>query len=191
MPEIPAVHNYSSILPDTNVIMNLIRSDPTGYSLNYLNINGSTTYITTTVEAELERNLPGQLYATYLTWAYNAQANGDVLLLSSSVPPGRNAGEQSIALAISQGHVDGPHLVLSGDGGAEFGSAHTLNSIEFTNSLLLSGEINYATYGVLLAQIGSVAPHELVGRDGQLAALVPGQSYDVNGNIIEIGRAHV
>jgi predicted nucleic acid-binding protein len=64
----PAVNSANSIVVDTNVIMNLLISDPTGSSLNLLILDNSTTYITDTVEAELRNNLTGQKFAVYLAW---------------------------------------------------------------------------------------------------------------------------
>ncbi len=191
---IPAIHNYNSIFVDTNVIINLIRSDPTGLSLNELMTSGSTLYITDTVNEELRSNLSGQNFSTYNLWAFNNYGEGRVLPYPSDVPVGRNAGEQSIINAINDGFRDGPYLVLTGDNEARIElnnnlSVDTLNSIELANSLLLSGEINYIRYGVLVGQVGIVAPHELVNENGISTVLIPGGdiiSYNVNGAIIEI-----
>jgi hypothetical protein len=189
----PAVHNYNSIFVDANVVKNLIDSDPTGLSLNDLRIRGATLYITDTVDGELRSNLSGRNYATYSNWVYSNYGEGNILPYTTGVPVGRNQGEASIMKAINEGFAPsgGPFLVLSGDseggsGSKNFGSLDVLNSVGLANSLLLSGEINFARYAVLIAQIGVVAPHELVDNVGNDAVLLPGFSYEVNGSIIEV-----
>jgi hypothetical protein len=187
---IPAVNSANSIVVDTNVIMNLLRSDPTGSSLNLLVLDANTTYITDTVESELRNNLSGQEFAVYLTWAYSNHTVGEVLLVSTGIPTGPNQGEASMLWAVENGFAgDGPYLVLTGDADArlQFGNYTTANSMEYANSLLLSGEITLARYYVLAAQLGVVAPHEVFGPNGANFAFVPGFRGLVNNTEIFVG----
>jgi hypothetical protein len=41
----PAVESTNSIVVDTNVVMNVLNSDPTDSSLHLFAVNGSTTYM--------------------------------------------------------------------------------------------------------------------------------------------------
>lgn len=186
----PAVDSASSIVVDTNVVINLLSSDPTGSSLNLLTVNGTTTYITDTVEAELQNNLSGAQFAVYLNWANSQHAAGEVVLVATGIPADRNQGEASMLWAVENGFAgDGPHLMLSGDSDARdsFGGLDTANTMEFADSLLLSGEITLARYYALSAQIASVTPHEVIGVDGANFAFVPGFRGTVNGVEVFVG----
>jgi len=190
----PAVHSANSIVVDTNVVTNLLNSDSTGSSLDLLVVNGSTTYITDTVEAELRNNLSGPEFAVYLTWAYSQHHDGKVMLFSTGIPADRNKGEASMLWAVENGFAgDGPHLMLSGDGDAKesFGRLNTANTVEFANSLLLSGEMSLARYYALSAQLAVVAPHEVIGADGANLAFVPGFRGTVNGLEVIVGTHEI
>ncbi len=190
----PAVDSANSIVVDTNVIMNLLISDPTGSSLDLLILDNSTTYITDTVEAELRNNLTGEKFAAYLQWAYRNHAAGEVLLVATGIPTGGNQGEASMLWAVENGFAgSGPYLMLSGDGDAResFGGLDTANTMEYANSLLLSGEITLLRYYALTAQIAVVAPHEVIGADGANFAFIPGMRVAVNGVIVVVGKTSI
>ncbi len=189
---IPAVNSANSIVVDANVIINLMNSDPTGSSLDLLILNGSTTYITDTVENELRNNLSNAKFYTYLTWAMYQHTMGEVMLVPTGIPADRNQGEYSMLWSVQNGFAgDGPHLMLSGDADAResFGAYDTANTMEYGNSLLLSGKVSLLRYYAFVAQITAVAPHEVIGPDGANFAFVPGFRGEVNGVSIFIGKA--
>lgn len=184
----PAINRVDSIVLDTNVIVNFSRVAPGGLALDYLITDDTTTYVTMRVEQEVRDNLGPLETANYLQWAYRNYTTGDVQLVDTGTPAGRNMGEQSIReLLDSYGSILGRTVVASGDYEEVFpGAESTLDSAALTNSLLLSGEISYVEYSALTARLITIAPHEFT--DDVVLIPVPGSNiaYEVNGAIVEI-----
>ncbi|MFV0334081.1 MAG: hypothetical protein ACK5JR_08440 [Tropicimonas sp.] len=134
--------------------------------------------------------------AVYSAWAYNNYygTGGKVRPWPTDRPAGNGGGELSIVDIINEDFVGGPYIVGSGDSGDDNpdldylsqlpGSVPVLSSVGVANAMLISGDISFARYEALIAQIGVVAPSEFVSGDNPMVYL-PGMKVIIDGVEVE------
>lgn len=177
---------------DNNALMNITRSSET--NVRFVTQNSSSVIvITQTVMGEARNNLTGENFAVLANQVY-----GNPHIVSTPYTghaPGNNNGEISITYHINRTSPTGTVVVVSGDGlsshrpNSEWqtelpSGSVVLNTVEFANSMLRSGDMSlteYYTFVGQLATIPDMARTEFFRADGTPIPYIPGNTYLIDG----------